>query len=41
MDTTSQFKVWPSLITTNATLVMSDITWAQENLFGVVGKSKM
>lgn len=40
MDTMSQFEVWPSIITIHATFGMSDITGAQENLFGVVGKTR-
>lgn len=39
-DTTSQFEVRPSIITVHAMFSMSDITGAQENLFGVVGKTR-
>lgn len=40
MDITSQHEVWSSIITIDATSGMPDIIWAQENLFGAVGKSK-
>ena len=40
MDTTSQFEVWPSIITIHATFCTSDITGAQENVFGVVGRTR-
>lgn len=31
---------WLSIIATDGTSDMADITWAQKNLFGVVGKSR-